>query len=83
MFSQKGRAKYISSHKLGTIVDIIQPISTDDSVAAFLYCCPACPRCLAHLNKIGWATWTIWAAIKKYSLIYSISDNKVLLNTEQ
>ena len=22
---------------------------------------------LAHLNSIGWATWTIWVAIKKYN----------------
>ena len=21
----------------------------------FLYCCPDCPSCLAHLNSIGWA----------------------------
>ena len=27
-----------------------------------------CPSCLAHLNSIGWVTWAVWAAIKKYAL---------------
>ena len=36
------------------------------SSAVFLYCCPACLGCLAHLNSIGWATLAIWA-INKYS----------------
>ena len=27
-----------------------------------------CPRCLAHLNSISWATWAIEAAIKKCCL---------------
>ena len=33
--------------------------------AVFLYCSPDCPT---HWNGIGWATWAIWTAIKKYSL---------------
>ena len=28
----------------------------------FIYCCPDCPCCLAHLNNIGRTTWAIWAA---------------------
>ena len=32
----------------------------------FLYC----PSYLSHLNNIGWATWAIWPAIKKYCLSY-------------
>ena len=34
----------------------------------FLFCCPDFRIGLAHLNSIGWATFTIWPAIKKYSL---------------
>ena len=36
--------------------------------AVFLYRCPDCPSCLAHSKSIGWAAWTIWEAMKKYSL---------------
>lgn len=33
-----------------------------------LYCSPECPSCLGPLNIIGWATCTIKAASKRYSL---------------
>ena len=34
------------------------------SKAVFLCCHPDCLSCWAHLNSIGWATWTVWAATK-------------------
>ena len=36
------------------------------SQAVLLYCCLYCPSYPTHLNSIGWTTWAIWTAIKKY-----------------
>ena len=33
--------------------------------SVLLYCCLDCPSWLADLNSIGWATSSIWAAVKK------------------
>ena len=34
----------------------------------FLYYCPDCTSCPVNVFQMGQATWTIWAALKKYSL---------------
>ena len=36
--------------------------------AAFLYYCPHRSSLPVHLNSISWATWAIWAALKKFSI---------------
>ena len=51
----------ISSVQVGPNVLLACPIGS-----LFLYCHPDCP---AHLHSIWWASWTVWAAIKKCSLI--------------
>ena len=37
--------------------------------AVFLYCYPHCPSCQANAIQLYLATWTIGAAVKKYTLI--------------
>ena len=36
--------------------------------AVFLYCCPDCLCCPANSVHMDYATWAIWAAIKKHRL---------------
>ena len=44
-----------------------------DTFSVFLYCCPECPSCLAHLNSIGCATWAIWVAIATAWVLWNMS----------
>ena len=37
-----------------------------DLETVFIYCCLDCPSCSANAIQMGWATWAIWAVIKKH-----------------
>ena len=38
--------------------------------AVFLWCCPDCLSCSAHLNSTCWAAWAMWVAVNKYILTF-------------
>ena len=59
--------KYSEKCTLGESARLVveQGVVLRTGSAVFLYCCPDCPNCLAHLRSSALVTW---AAIKKYTL---------------
>ena len=65
----KCRVHYILSSKWPVLQHVRRGLQTEYGKGLpYLYHWLDCPSCLAHMNRIGWATWPIWEAIKKYNL---------------
>ena len=46
-------------------------IPAQQTKAVFLSCCAVCQRCSANAIEMGWATWEIWAVIKKLNWLHN------------